>query len=125
MLITAARLLDDTSTTTTSGLTAATDFSVSAFRGSRVGNTIEVHCHLARTGATIAHSSGNISPDVDLATLPSGWRPTTGTTLGFWDSGTECGGVSISTAGLIQIRTSSSDIGTGANIRVQATWIVE
>lgn len=124
MLISAARLADDTPTTTTSGFTAATGFSLNDFTAYRVGNVIEFRAYVARTGADITQTTGNIA-DTAIGTLPSGWRPTAGTTQGFWGSGVEGGDFVFGTDGICTLRTASDNINTGANIRLHGTFIVD
>lgn len=138
MKITAARLNDFTATTTTSGLTAATGWSVSSFQGRKVSGITFVEMFVTRTGANItevASNTGNISPDVDMCTLPAGWCPqeTINATYG---NGTVDGECTISTAGVVTIRSISGSgssgsgisgtAGSGAsNVRVTAVWVSE
>ncbi|MEU0808642.1 hypothetical protein [Streptomyces sp. NPDC005970] len=124
MLITAARLLDDTPTTTTSGIVAATGFTVTTFTGYRVGNTIELNANIQRTGADIPATTGNIN-DVQICTMPAGWRPTVGTTDFFWDSGFESGAFVMGTDGICTLRTATDNINTNANLRLHAVFIVD
>ncbi|MET9510752.1 hypothetical protein ABZX62_20220 [Streptomyces flavidovirens] len=124
MRITASRLLTDTPTITTTGLTAASGFSVLDFRGSRSGNVIVLDMYVQRTGAAIALTSGNL-PDTDICTVPAGWRPTHGTMNGDWDDGTATGGFVIGTSGVCTLRSSTGDIATSRNLRMHATFIIE
>lgn len=124
MLVTAARLLDDTPTTTTSGITMATGFTLNDFSAYRVGNLIEFRAYIQRSGADITQTSGNIA-DTAICTLPSGWRPTSGTTQGFWGSGVEGGDYVYGTDGICTLRTASGDINTGANIRLHGVFVVD
>ncbi|WP_028814425.1 hypothetical protein [Streptomyces flavidovirens] len=124
MRITAARLLTDTPTITTTGLVAASGFSVNDFRGARSGNVIVLDMYVQRTGAAIALTSGNL-PDTAACTAPAGWRPTHGTINGDWDDGTATGGFVIGTDGLCTLRTSTGDIATGRNLRMHVSFIVE
>lgn len=124
MLITAARLLDDTPTTTTSGIVAATGFTVTTFSGYRVGNAIELNANIQRTGSDIAATTGNIA-DTQICTMPVGWRPTVGTTDFFWDSGFESGGFVMGTDGVCTLRTSTDTINTNANLRLHAVFVVD
>lgn len=129
MRLTADRLNDNTAEDeTTTGATAATGFSVSDFQGRKVNGvtTITITCN--RTGASIAEgatNTGNIA-DTAMATLPSGWRPQE-LIEAMWDSGFNDGGATISTAGVITLRTTSGNSGlaNGTNPRVTATWISE
>lgn len=125
MLISAARLLDDTPTTTTSGFSAATGFTLNDFTGYRVGNTIEFRAYLTRSGADIVPAAGGNIADTAIGTLPASWRPTAGTTQAFWGSGVEGGDFVFGTDGVCTLRTSSDTINTGANIRLHGTFIVD
>lgn len=124
MLITAARLTDDAPTTTSSGLTAGTGFTVNSFSGYRAGNVISLDMYLNRTGADITASGGNIA-DTLICTVPSGWRPTSQTVNGSWDNGSVEGGFVTGTDGLTNLRTAISTIASGSNIRLHLTFIVD
>jgi hypothetical protein len=122
MRMTADRLNDyslDASTTT--GLTAGTDFSVNSFSGRRSKGTVILDMYLNYTGAGITATTGNIA-DTLICTVPAGWRPPHQTINGAWDSGAECGGFVLGTDGLTNIRTASDTISTGANLRLQAIF---
>lgn len=129
MVITADRLNDGIDpTTTTSGATASTGFSLSSFSGRRTGKVVTVTVNCTRTGAMISETSagsGNID-DTAMATLPSGWRPPE-LMEALWDSGFNDGGATISTSGVITLRTTSGSAGinTGHNPRVSASWIAD
>lgn len=123
MEITAARLADgiDPETTTT-GLTAGTDFTVNSFSGRRSGKVVTVHCYLAYTGADVNQTNTNIS-DRTIATLPSGWRPTE-TINAVVGQGTWIGECTIASTGVISLRAISYNMTTAnPNLRVTATWI--
>jgi hypothetical protein len=124
MRITATRLLTDTPTITTTGLTAATGFSVLDFRGARSGNVIVLDMYVQRTGAAIALSGGQL-PDTEICTVPAGWRPTHGTVNGDWDDGIETGGFVIGTDGKCTLRTATGDIATSRNLRLHISLIVD
>lgn len=72
-----------TTASTTSGLTAATGFSVGSFSGRKMGNLCQVGGVLTRTGAALGPTTatgihaGNLAGDPELCTLPSGYRPDT------------------------------------------------
>lgn len=129
MRVTADRLNDHTAEEeTTTGATAATGFSVSDFQGRKVNGITTITITCTRTGAAIAEgatNTGNIS-DTAMVTLPSGWRPQE-LMEAIWDSGFNDGGATISTAGVITLRTTSGNTGiaTNHNPRVSATWISE
>lgn len=130
MRITASRLMDGIDpTVVTTGLTAASGFTVSDFTGKREGRTVIVDMTLTRNvgAGTIGESSagsGNIAGDPTLATLPSGWMPDT-ITIGVWSTGSVSGDVSIGTTGLVTLRTitGSAGITEGAVIRATGQWI--
>lgn len=127
MLITADRLNDGIdATTSTSGATAATGFSLTSFSGRRSGKIVTVVVVLTRTGATIgetAAGTGNIA-NTDLATLPSGWRPPEAVETIF-NNGVNDGAVTIATNGVMTADTTSgsSGIENGSSIRVCGEWI--
>lgn len=124
MLMTAARLGDTAPTVTTSGITMSTGFTLNDFTGYRVGNTIEIRAYIQRSGADLTPATGNLT-DVAICTLPSGWRPTSGTTQGFWGSGAEGGDFVCGTDGICTLRTASDVINTSANIRLHLVFIVD
>lgn len=125
MILTEERLNDGPPTITTdSGLVAASGFAVNDFRGYRTGRNIVLDLYLNRSGATITATSGNIA-DTQCATVPSGWRPTNGTINGGWDDGTSSGGWVIGTDGICTLRTASSDIASGRNLRLHVAFIID
>lgn len=122
MRITADRLNDYTlDDETTTGLTAATDFSVNAFFGRRSKGTVVLDMYLQYTGAGITATNGNIA-DTTACTAPASWRPQHGTINGSWDDGVEMGGFVIGTDGICTLRTSSDTIATSTNLRLQAVF---
>ncbi|WP_156722681.1 hypothetical protein [Streptomyces apocyni] len=129
MDITADRLNDGVdATTTSSGATAATDFTVTSFSGRRSGKLVTITIRCNYTGTSIPESvagNGNIL-DTAMATLPSGWRPPE-LMEAIWDSGFNDGGATIDTDGTITLRTTSGSDGVGNNHnpRVSATWIAD
>lgn len=129
MKVTAARLNDHTlEDSTTTGATASTNFTLSSFSGRRVSGITTITIVCSRTTSAIAESgagNGNIA-DTSMATLPAGWRPPE-LIEAMWDSGFNDGGATISTAGVITLRTTSGSNGIqiGENPRVCATWISE
>ncbi|MFD4551421.1 hypothetical protein [Streptomyces sp. NPDC058466] len=125
MTITAARLNDGIdATTTASGLTAASGFSVNDFRGYKSGKIIVIDMYMLRTGGTITATTGNIT-DTAICTVPSGWRPTNGTINGAWDDGTSEGGFVVGTDGICTLRTASGDIILNRNIRLHAAFVID
>jgi hypothetical protein len=126
MLVTADRLNDHTlESSTTSGLVAAADFSVNSFSGRRVNGvtTVHVYCQYTGAGINVAAVGDNIA-DTSMATLPASWRPPE-TINTNWGSGSVDGECTISSAGVISLRSTLNDIAASSNIRVTATWISE
>ncbi len=109
-------------TSTASGLSVRSGFSLLDFAGHREGRVIALDIYMARTGATINESNGNIV-DTECCTVPSAWRPTHQTINGFWDSGVSSGGFILGTDGIVTLRSATGDINNGNNIRLHVTFI--
>ena len=126
MRITANRLNDHTvEATTTSGLTAASGFTVNSFSGRKVNGVTTVHVYLLRTGGEIPTSGyviGDNLADTAMATLPSGWRPPELINAIVGDGNTD-GEVTISAAGVITLRSQFNKVVTDRNFRITAGWI--
>jgi len=123
MRITADRLndysLDDE---TTSGFVIGTGWALNNFWANRQGGNVEMNIYVNRTGATITATTGNIA-DTLIGTAPAGWRPNSASTLnGTWGDGTSSGEFVIGTDGVTTIRTASSDIIAGRNLRLHVTF---
>lgn len=121
--VTAAGNVTSTPVTTTSGLSAGSGFTTNNFYGYKVGKIVVIDLYMNRSGSTITATSGNITPDVAIATLPAGWRPTHSTINGHWDDGTASGGWVVGTDGVCTLRTASSDIANNRNLRLHITFI--
>lgn len=121
--VTAVGTITGASTNTTSGLVAASGFTTTNFYAYRDGKTVALDLYMTRSGTTITATTGNITPDVQIATVPSGWRPTHSTINGIWDDGTSSGGFVIGTDGIVTLRTASSDITNGRNLRLHIVFI--
>ena len=123
MRITAGRLNDHAvEASTSSGLTAGAGFTVLGFSGRKVSGVTTVHCYLSYDGSGLnPDATGNLA-DITMCTLPSGWRPpeTINTTFG---DGVQDGECTISTSGVVSLRSVFSNIETGRNIRATAVWI--
>lgn len=123
MIMTADRLndysLDDE---TTSGFVIASGWTLNNFWANRQGATVEMNIYANRTGGTITATTGNIG-DTLVGTAPSGWRPNSASTInGVWSDGTASGEWVIGTDGLCTLRTSSSDITNGRNVRMHIVF---
>lgn len=125
MRMTADRLNDYTlDDETTSGLIAATDFSVNNFWANRQGATVELNMYLLYTGDGISIISGGNIGDTNCCTVPADWRPNSASVInGTWDDGTASGGFVIGTDGVCTLRTSNgSAIATGRNLRLHVVF---
>lgn len=111
-----------TLTSTSSGLSVASGFSLNDFAGYREGRMVVVDIYLSRTGATINATDGNML-DTVCCTLPSGWRPLHGTINSCYDTGVVHGGWAVGTDGICTLRTASNDLASGANIRMHVAWL--
>jgi len=127
MQLTADRLNDNSVTeTTTTGLAASTGFAVNSFSGRRVNGITTVMAQVDRTGALItetAAGNGNIT-DTAMCTFPSGWRPPE-TVNTIWSNGFNDGECTITSTGVVTVRTTSGSVGmaTGTTVRISTTWI--
>lgn len=120
--VTADLLNDETvDTSTTSGLTASTGFTVSSFAGYRKRGLCTITCFVTRSGADITATSGNIA-DTSLCTVPSGYRPPVDLN-GTWDNGATEGEATITTAGVVTLRTSLGNIVSGTNVRFNLSYV--
>lgn len=127
MKITATRLNDTApDDTTTSGLVAASGYTVVSFQGRKRLGVVYVTGLITDTSATVAAvaSTENISGDPVIATLPTGWRPPEVVGVSY-DNGVVNGQLVLNADGTIQIRTISYNqtMGTGTNIRFSTNWI--
>jgi hypothetical protein len=123
MRVTAGRLndyaLDDE---TTSGFVAASGWTVNNFWANRQGGTVEINLYVQRSGAEIPATTGNIG-DTNVGTIPAGWRPNSASMInGSWDDGTSSGGFVLDTTGVITLRTGSSTISSGRNLRLHIVY---
>lgn len=127
MIITADRLNDGIDVaSTTSGLTAATGFTVNNFEGRVSGRlcTVDLYMSVTTTINTTTTTTPNIA-DTTMATLPAGYRPSE-IVQTMWGSGVAAGDAIINTDGTVVLRTSdyNQPISSGANIRVHGTFIL-
>lgn len=111
-------------TSTTSGATAGTGFSLTSFGGYRRSDVITVHVVVSRTGIDIAaNSSGNIT-DLALVTLPLGWRPPETMNAAVGD-GFADGEAWIESTGVITLRSWSPNgvVTSGRQLHVTLTFV--
>lgn len=122
MEITADRLNDGVSPTViTTGLTAASGFTVTNFSGYKIGHTAYIFATVTNTSA-ISMSSGNITPDVTIASLPSGWWPLDAVN-GIYGNGA-MDGEWVIVNGDIQIRSAVANIASNTSLRLAASYVV-
>lgn len=121
MEVTADRLNDGlTPVVITTGLVAATDFTVSAFSARRIGHIAEIYAIVTNTNAI---SGGNLSPDLTVATLPDGWEPADQINDVFGNGVTF--GEFVIVSGEIRLRTSAGDISAGTSIRLATSYVLD
>ncbi|MFJ9633842.1 hypothetical protein ACIRU8_39720 [Streptomyces sp. NPDC101175] len=108
---------------TTSGLSVASGFSLLDFFGFRQGRSVTIDIYLTRTGSNIVSNGGNIA-DTVCCTLPSGWRPTHDTVTSCFDTGVVHGGWVVGTDGICTLRTSSEDIANATNLRLHVGFLI-
>lgn len=126
--LTPQRLNDTTpDETTTSGLVAATNWSIVSFVGRRRRGTTYINALITKTGGTLAADTGteNVLGDPLIATLPAGWWPPEDQGVA-WDNGVVNGqGLIESADGEVRLRTISYNqaIANSTNVRVSAMWI--
>lgn len=116
---------DRARTTTTTGLTLRSGWSLSAFQASAVCGVAMVRVDVQRTGGTIpASAAGNLA-DTEVCVLPAGWRPFD-TRTAVVEDGFGSGAARVTTDGVITLRTWSSngEITSGNVTRITDTFIV-
>jgi hypothetical protein len=103
--------------------TAATGFSTADMRGALAlsDKLVNVDVTVTRTGADIVATSGNIA-DTACFTLDPIYSPSRTVTLG-WGNGAASGEAIITSTGVITLRTASSNITTGSNLRLSTTYL--
>lgn len=111
-------------TTSTTGLTAGSGFTVTNFFGYSTCGVYTVHTYMTKTGSALtADSAGNLT-DTTMCTLPSGWRPPT-TLNAIWGNGTTAGEATVDNTGVVTLRTATANgsITVSSNIRMTLTWV--
>lgn len=120
--------LDAATASTTTGVTAASGWSatIQALRVTSGVSTVNIT--LNRTGADLASgdlggSSGNISPDIEVCTIPAAWRPPADLYV-LASTGIGHGSIRIQTDGSCQLLTwiPSQGITSGSNLRFTYTF---
>lgn len=109
-------------TSTTSGLSVASGWSLQDFFGFRQGHNVTIDIYLTRTGGNIVSTGGNI-PDTVVCTLPDGWSPTHSTITSCFDTGIVHGGWVVGVDGICTIRTASEDIASATNMRLHVGFL--
>lgn len=111
----------------TTGITYATDFGAGSMIYRNTAGVHYVDVEVVRTGATFtpANTSGNVTPDLTIATLPAGSRPPSSIYI-LASTGVGHGSLRINTDGTCELLTWIPDpvtITNGSTIRFTATWI--
>jgi hypothetical protein len=87
------------------------------------GKLVNIDLQLAVT-ATLTPTTGNLSPDVTCFTIAAAFRPSRIIEVGF-DNGVASGAGIINPDGTIVLRTASSAVSSGSNVRLSATYILD
>lgn len=128
MRMTEARMNDHSADEeTTSGLAAATGWSINSFSGRKVNGVTTVVVSMNRTGGAFSASATGDTTNTSVVTLPVGWRPQDAMNTSFDKSGVADGNVTIATSGLVQVTSMSptATINTNDDVTFFATWISE
>jgi len=122
MRVTAGRLKDGVSpTVVTTGLTAASGFTVTNFSGYKIGHMAYIFATITNTNS-ISMTSGNITPDVTIGTLPSGWGPLDSVN-GIFGNGAMDGEFVI-VGRDIQIRSAVANIASNTSLRLATSYVL-
>lgn len=114
-------------TEVTTGITYATDWGAGSLVYRETAGSHFLDVEVQRTGATFtpANTSGNITPDITIATLPAGTRPHSALYV-LASTGIGHGSLRINTDGTCELLTWIPDpvtITNGSTVRFTATWI--
>lgn len=113
-------------TTSSSGASAGTGFTLVSFSGRKRGGCMSVVLTVSRTSTNVTpdDSVGNMG-DITLGTLPSSWRPVA-QEYGSAGDGFANGELTVDTTGVVTLRSWSSgaSLVTGRNIRSKAVFVV-
>ncbi|MFF5142521.1 hypothetical protein ACFY6U_22800 [Streptomyces sp. NPDC013157] len=125
MTITAGRLMEGPDPViTTTGVVAATGFTLSSFVGRKCGGITQVELAITVATDIAAPSASENIGDTLACTLPEGYRPL-GVVSTSWGDGSQAGEATIGTTGLVTIRSVGYATATpaGRNIRISETFI--
>lgn len=114
-------------TETTAGITYATDWAAGSMVFRETAGVKFLDVEVARSGATFtpANTSGNITPDITICTLPVGTRPPSALYV-CASTGVGHGSLRINADGTCELLTWIPDpvtITNGSTVRFTATWI--
>lgn len=114
-------------TETTAGITYATDFSAGSMVHRQTAGSHFLDVEVVRSGATFtpANTSGNVTPDLLICTLPAGTRPPSALYV-CASTGVGHGSLRINADGTCELLTWIPDpvtITNGSTIRFTAAWI--
>ncbi|HCA85330.1 MAG TPA: hypothetical protein DEQ61_07435 [Streptomyces sp.] len=127
MRITAARLLTYTTTTVTTGVTPATGWTVTLQKLTTTGGKKTGIIRLNRSGADLGAAegfpttSGNISPDLVVATVTTDWRPPEDLYISC-STGINHGTLRVQADGSCQLLTWQVDTTISNNHNLRWTW---
>lgn len=118
--------LRDSADTTTGGAAASTGFDLVEWSARRVGLHCYIRLAVTRTGVTITSSSAGNIGDLDLATIPAGWRPAESIVEVNACDGFGDGGCQVHSSGLVRLRTWSPNgtIESGRTIRLSGSYLL-
>jgi hypothetical protein len=113
-------------TTTTTGLTVSSSWTINSFYASKINGVATFHAYLKfvdATSLTPTSNTENLTPEPTIATLPDGYRPPV-TVNAAWGDGTVSGEAVILSTGEIQLRTTSynQSVVTNRNLRITGTY---
>lgn len=122
MRMTADRLNDVTSLIVTSGVTAATNFSVISYQANFSGGNVSIALVVQYSGSTITTTSTDQIADTLCATLPTGHRPQAKYWTGVARNSVDLGGCNIDTDGTVTLTTMIGSLASGQNCNINATY---
>lgn len=125
--VTGTGTADFGNTEITSGITYATDWAAGSMVYRETAGSHFLDVEVLRSGATFtpANTSGNITPDITICTLPAGTRPHSALYV-LASTGIGHGSLRINTDGTCELLTWIPDpvtITNGSTVRFTATWI--